>query len=421
MKISLPKSWNVPTASFGIVIFLAVCYTLYNVFILQATAPLNPTDLDLPLAVDGLINSVKVKDTRVLRHETVAASDEINPIPVVPLVPGPRLSSSSVKAVIFTRYRSGSSFVGDLFSHHDDVYYIFEPFIITKQLSNMTYADISANSERDLDRIFACDFRRLFSKYRMYPPANRTLFKALWRRVFCTVDGHANPGYVMTNIDPVCTRLNYQTPMVTRDLCKLHRHIVVKTICLRNMSVISHLLRKQIKVIHLIRDPRGQLGSMISLKISKAHGAVNISDFTLEWLQVQAARICRDLDNTLSQARELFTRMPFLRSNYILMRYEDIALSPLRETKDMYEFLGLEMTEKVVAWIKMSTTESVHGVYSTQRNSRQAATSWRRKLPLAFVKVIQENCSDVLRLLGYNNIDTESDLKHIDLVGELTA
>ena len=32
-----------------------------------------------------------------------------------------------IKLMIFTRYRSGSTFTGELFSHHPDVFYMLEP------------------------------------------------------------------------------------------------------------------------------------------------------------------------------------------------------------------------------------------------------------------------------------------------------
>lgn len=45
-----------------------------------------------------------------------------------------------VQFVIYTRYRSGSSFVGDLFSNHPDIFYLFEPLkllSLQKQVSRM--------------------------------------------------------------------------------------------------------------------------------------------------------------------------------------------------------------------------------------------------------------------------------------------
>ena len=36
-------------------------------------------------------------------------------------------NSKKKKFLIYTRYRSGSSFVGELFNHHPDNYYMFEP------------------------------------------------------------------------------------------------------------------------------------------------------------------------------------------------------------------------------------------------------------------------------------------------------
>nr|KAG5700593.1 hypothetical protein BaRGS_015389 [Batillaria attramentaria] len=108
---------------------------------------------------------------------------------------------------------------------------------------------------------------------------------------------------------------------------------VVKTIRF-HMARALEMMRNdpKLKVVHLVRDPRPVLLSRFR------HGYANFNELPLE-----ASRLCRSMSDDLELAHSVLDSD--LQRRYKLIRYEDIAASPLEMTKSLYSFAGLVPTE----------------------------------------------------------------------------
>ena len=101
----------------------------------------------------------------------------------------------------------------------------------------------------------------------------------------------------------------------------------------------------------------------------------------------------------------------------MLVRYEDLARSPLQKTREIYEFLGLTMDKNVADWIQNNTRGSsdlsAKHKYGTVRDSAANAESWRLKLPYDMVDYTQTVCQHTLQELGYKTVNTSEELRKI--------
>lgn len=101
------------------------------------------------------------------------------------------------------------------------------------------------------------------------------------------------------------------------------------------------------------------------------------------------------------------------------MRYEDLALNPEEKVKEIYRFLGLDLHQKVLTWIALNTNGTVPSSsdwnykYSTTRDSKATAQSWRVHLNFDIVKTVQSLCNRTLALLGYKLVQSVDELRNI--------
>ncbi|KAH0501471.1 Carbohydrate sulfotransferase 1 [Microtus ochrogaster] len=116
-------------------------------------------------------------------------------------------------------------------------------------------------------------------------------------------------------------------------------------------------------------------------------------------------------------------RPSWLKSKYMLVRYEDLARNPMKKTEEIYEFLGIPLDGHVARWIQNNTrgdpTLGKHK-YGTVRNSAATAEKWRFRLSYDIVAFAQNACQQVLAQLGYKMANSEEELKNpaISLVEE---
>lgn len=107
------------------------------------------------------------------------------------------------------------------------------------------------------------------------------------------------------------------------------------------------------------------------------------SQLTREWCKVQplcylASNLCSDLVEDYDAARNLMDRYP---GRIRIVRYEDLALDPMKETEKIMQFFGFPMAWKVKHFLKQHTKANASGDYSTFRNSTATALSWIKDYP----------------------------------------
>ncbi|XP_057186185.1 carbohydrate sulfotransferase 1 isoform X2 [Triplophysa rosa] len=295
---------------------------------------------------------------------------------------------------------------------------------------NMRYAverRVMLGASRDLLRsLYNCDLYFLES-YIKPQPANHTTDKIFRRgasKALCSApvcdafspsEGNIEEGDCVRK----CASLNLT---LAAESCRERRHVAIKTVRIPEVSDLKALIedpRLNLKVIQLVRDPRGILSSRIetfrdTYRLWRIWRATGRKPYNLDLTPFTT--VCDDFLNSVSTG---LSRPPWLRGRYMLLRYEDVARNPLQKIKEVYEFLGLSMEKNVVAWIHNNTRgnndASAKHKYGTLRDSAANAESWRLKLSHDIVDYTQTVCQHILDELGYKAVSSPEELKNMSV------
>ncbi|XP_048865713.1 carbohydrate sulfotransferase 1-like [Brienomyrus brachyistius] len=344
------------------------------------------------------------------------------------------LSSSRKHILLFATTRSGSSFTGQLFNQHPSIFYVFEPLYHVQQV----FTNSSSRLRRGLDprallgayrdlllNMYTCDLHFLENYIRPEPQDHLTgsFFRRASSSALCSPPVCLESGGAPGEPDEAwcprrCRTLNLT---LASQACLARGHVAIKTVRIpevQDLRTLSEDPRLHLRIVHLVRDPRGILASRMGafgdqFRAWKIWNATGRQPRYVDLTQI--TRTCQDLADS---AQTGLRQPPWLRGKYLLVRYEDLALHPEEKAEEIYRFVGLEMDQKVRAWILQNTRRSASPTegnykYSTTRDSRATAESWRLRLAYDIVGVVQTLCNRTLSLLGYKPVHSLADLRNL--------
>ncbi|XP_066271324.1 carbohydrate sulfotransferase 3-like [Branchiostoma lanceolatum] len=314
--------------------------------------------------------------------------------------------------IIMSQMRSGSSFVAEIFNQHPGAFYVFEPLWAVSYLSNGTYNN--ATWQRSMiTALMTCQFEGLEQFLSFY--LNDVRFAAVPKSEALL---NVCKGYHKTH--QPCPIPWLSTPSVLGRSCSVKNFTVFKTIRVTDIDLIWSAMENiekeiDLKIIHLVRDPRGIIASRMGVKYKHVKGTSyadkNVEDYGLYGLCHGALRSMQPKLGTNS----------FLRDKYALVRYEDIIDDLTGMVEKLYNFVGVPHHPDILRWMQLNTKSAGGGPFSTTRNAKETANKWRSKLTFNQVKTIQENCAETMHLFGYKFIADDRMLRNtsISLLGEL--
>ncbi|KAK8403911.1 hypothetical protein O3P69_000160 [Scylla paramamosain] len=300
--------------------------------------------------------------------------------------------------------RSGSSFLGLLLAALGNNMYFFEPIRgLPKGYQS------SQNVSEELVRYFRCDIRQKLLQ----------------------VGGRVD----ISVIHPF-TKYKHWYQVRLQDLidrCRQEPLIIIKVIRLRLQWVRELMNRKEmdnVKVIHLVRDPRGSLISMEKLKWNTTE-------------KDACVKIYKDL-----QERE--TMASLFPNRYTFVKYEDLCRDPYGEARRLVQFIsdegqkGSNVVNK--SWLLNKTRvdekdgvrlldpamyqdlpkgileylkEHLHvnrehrfGPFTVERETASMYQRWRWVISSKQLTEIQDACVDVIRTLGHRLFSTFADVRN---------
>ena len=162
-----------------------------------------------------------------------------------------------------------------------------------------------------------------------------------------------------------------------------------------------------IKIIHLIRDPRGTMSSRKKLRPRSNGDFIRKRGKTGD----EVTDLCKTIDQNLEYVSNN-EDIDWLKHRYKLIRYEDVAARPSQKAKEIYKFLGISFPKTVQKWIADNTKSTSGGAFSHKRDSKEIIHAWREHLNLPYVKTIQDKCKTVMSKLGYVNVESEPQLRN---------
>ncbi|XP_007890557.1 carbohydrate sulfotransferase 2 [Callorhinchus milii] len=341
---------------------------------------------------------------------------------------------------VFTTWRSGSSFVGELFNQNPDVFFLYEPMWHVWQKLYPGDALTLQGAARDmLGYLYRCDL----SIFQLYNGgANVTsmgIFGAPRNKVVCSY--------------PLCTAFRKDiVGLIDEHVCKkecppqnielleeeCHRYntIVIKGVRIFDLNVLAPLIKDPsigLKVIHLVRDPRAVANSRIksrnglireSLQVMRSKdpkgrrlkaydGYQRSRRDAVDYHALNALEvICSSIVRTVQMVRE---PPDWLKDSYRVVRYEDLVEDPIRYLKEMYHFVNLTVSEDIERFVlnmTMGSTYSSKKPFSvTSRNATQAANAWRTQLTFPQIKQVEEYCQQAMDWLGYEKVQNPEEVK----------
>ncbi|XP_071492575.1 carbohydrate sulfotransferase 2-like [Diadema antillarum] len=309
--------------------------------------------------------------------------------------------SERVFVILMSQRGFGSSTVGEIFNKNPKIFYLFEPLWM---MSNEAEAGdgvnpLSTATERDILReIFRCKFRGDFTM--MLTKYNEMLRT---RRVCEVSEGTQCMISNTTLLDETCKRNSGRVAIkvVRTDLDKL-----------KSLVVDDQL---NVKILHLVRDPRGVASSLIQHVITRLpdDDLIALSDQLPRKGRLKALGL---LNQTIKgknsvqayclwMRQNLFNsaRLPeWLEDHYKLLKFEEFASSPILVTKDIYNFVGLPVPLEIEQWLELyrnnTHTAKLNGL---QSNLKERAQQWIFDLSESEVEQVEEECMDVINALGY--------------------
>ncbi|XP_062959566.1 carbohydrate sulfotransferase 3 [Cynocephalus volans] len=311
--------------------------------------------------------------------------------------------------------RTGSSFVGEFFNQQGNIFYLFEPlWHIERTVSFEPGGANAAGSAlvyRDvLKQLFLCDlyvlehfisplpedhltqfmFRRGSSRSLCEEPVCTPFVKKVFEKYHCK--------------DRRCGPLNVT---LAAEACRRKEHVALKAVRIRQLEFLQPLAedpRLDLRVIQLVRDPRAVLASRMVAFAGKYETWKKWLAEGQDRLREEEVQRLRGNCESIRLSAELGLRQPaWLRGRYMLVRYEDVARSPLQKARDMYRFAGIRLTPQVEDWIEKNTqaARDGSGIYSTRKNSSEQFEKWRFSMPFKLAQVVQAACGPAMSLFGY--------------------
>ncbi|NWT64269.1 CHST7 sulfotransferase, partial [Prunella himalayana] len=356
-------------------------------------------------------------------------------------------------------WRTGSSFLGELFNQHPDVFYLYEPMWHLWQALYPGDALSLQGALRDMLRaLFRCDF----SVLRLYtapsgprdplapaPPAADNLTTASifgWRtnKVICSPPLCPGGGKKSGEIGLVDGATCEETcpPRALRELeaeCRKYPVVVIKDVRLLELGALLPLLREpglNLRVVQLFRDPRAVHNSRLKARQALLRESVQVlrsrgggkkrgparhqqqhllppgllgggrppqpqhrAEFFLGGaLEV----ICQSWLRDLLLARRGGGKK---RRRYTQLRYEDLVREPRAELRRLLRFAGLSvppaLEDFVVNMTRGAAYSSDRPFLISARDAREAVHAWRERLRGGKKRQVEAACGEAMSILAY--------------------
>ncbi|XP_013409475.1 carbohydrate sulfotransferase 1-like [Lingula anatina] len=317
----------------------------------------------------------------------------------------------TTRVLLLAYYRTGSSFLGEQFNKNSKMFYFFEPLwnydnAVQKKeglmYANGTYTNPPKHG-KEYEEHIAIINDLLNCRMHAIPlqiltgsriQTSRNGQQMIESHSFVTWPGRHRKLENSTYYECINKNTGFghgKCVPIIENVCKQSDVTVVKTIRTRMWQVES-LLRENpgLKVVHLLRDPRGQI---LSAKMTLTEGMVFDPDFF-------ASNIClmmlRDI-HARNKLQEMFPR------RILEVQYEDFAEYPYETTTRIYDFLGLELPGNLRTNLQRNSRNGGvdTGFMGTSRKDPNAtAHAWVLKIDPALAGVVDEACSELYSELG---------------------
>ena len=303
--------------------------------------------------------------------------------------------------LIFGADRSGTTYISRMFSEDPDIFMIYEPLWVPKRWRKEEPDKDWSRSELEVvNGILSCDFVNFRFANKFLAHVSRNWAGARFKNPFET-ENFCN---VSEKGIKSCPDFSSVPEFASQACATKYKHSVTKVAQVRSPGkLISSLVPQvfeenpetDIRVIQILRDPRGSLDSRIKLGWMPKHTSPAFKR------AVQYA--CTKTAENVKFGRNLPRKY---QDRYMEVYYRDIAMFPIKTAMKMYNFASFDIPENLLKWVVLNTSPSKEALaaeakkrFSSVRNSSSNVEKWRNA-PTEQNRIIEEECSEFMKLIG---------------------
>ncbi|XP_078533387.1 carbohydrate sulfotransferase 6-like [Lissotriton helveticus] len=329
--------------------------------------------------------------------------------------------SNRTHLLILTSWRSGSSFVGQLFNQNPNVFYLFEPTKhVWAKFNNQNPTLLHLPMRDLLKSVFMCDMSA-FQPYLSQAKYISDLFMWYEVRALCSPPACEALNRFDIIDRPTCkNKCLYSTFDKVEEACKTYSHVVVKTVRFLDLKILYPLLRDpqlNLKILHLVRDPRAIFSSREHFSGLRSDNIIlarsKIGKPNIYFVMFEVCRAQVNIHQTAMRDSPYF-----LNNRYMMVRYEDLVNDPQGYIDLLYHYAGLSMSTMIKSWVYNITNNvgpQENGFMSYTKDSMKRAHLWRHRLSFQKVKLLQRVCQQAMDVFGYQQLRSEEEQKNLIL------
>jgi hypothetical protein len=305
--------------------------------------------------------------------------------------------------------------VGELFNQNPDILYDFETFhadALTERKGKGNYR--GENPRHTDDEINMLNLQQIIHNCTILPSPFLNALNKYWR---CPKTKEEN---LKLFGEETCNEKEWWKgpgiKVIRQYLCRKRDAVVLKVIRLRrlkDLELIKNIHLADVRVIQLLRDPRGMFRSRSGFK-----DIFQVMRNKLQWTKQEkwtklALEAHTECENYVSDI-EYAENSPWLKDRYIKVRHDDMATSSLEIAQKLYDFIGLPLPKLVIDYLeevvnskdpedkpkKVRDDTAKGGTLNTFKNSSTVNEKWL-KWRLDAIRNVDEHCARFIRKMNW--------------------